>query len=274
MPELPEIETVKKTLSPLLVGQKIADIKIQRADIIKHPIADDFAQRVCGRKIVSLSRRGKYLCIHLDDGQMLVAHLRMTGRFICVPASHPLKPHTHVIFVLTNQSQLRFSDTRRFGCLWLLDKDEPDTVTGMQKLGVEPLTTDLTTEYVQSKLGKRRVAVKNGILDQSVIAGLGNIYADETLFTAKIHPERLCNTLSFEEWDAITRAIPPILEKSIENNGTTFSDFLDGEGNEGSNMPFLRAYGRYGQPCMSCGKPMCKTRVGGRGTCFCACCQK
>ncbi len=274
MPELPEIETIKRTLTPLLSGRCITNVALLRGDVIKHPTPEAFAQRIVGHFISELGRRGKYLLLYLDDGATMAAHLRMTGRLLCTPAAHPCLPHTHVVMDLDNGQQLRFADTRRFGCLWLIDKDEPDDFTGMAKLGVEPLSSEFSAEYLMEKLSKRKVAVKAGLLDQHVLAGLGNIYADETLFAAAVQPQRLCSSLSESEWRAIAAAIPPILESSIANNGTTFHDFLDGTGKEGENMPHLMAYGRAGQACENCGTLMLKTRVGGRGTCYCPNCQK
>lgn len=277
MPELPEIETVKRTLAPLLCGRVISEAALLRPEVIRHPLAADFAARLRGCRIMALARRGKYLLTELSSAagaQTLVAHLRMTGRLLCTPGDHPLKPHTHVIFRLDNDMELRFSDTRRFGGLWLLAAGEPDTFTGMARLGVEPLGASFSAAYLKNKLGRRRVAVKCALLDQSVVAGLGNIYVDETLFRARIHPARLCCTLADAEWQAVADAVPPVLEAAIANNGTTFHDFLDGEGREGQNMPLLDAYGRAGQPCRRCGARMEKTRINGRGTCFCPNCQQ
>lgn len=273
MPELPEIETVKRTLAPLLIGRRIMQVELLRGEVIKHPAPQEFAAALAGRCIESLGRRGKYLLLKLDNGATLAAHLRMTGRFLCAPPEHPRQPHTHVVLHLDNGMELRFSDVRRFGCLWLIAADEEDDFTGMSRLGAEPLTEDFSADYLQQKLGKRKVAIKNGILDQHVIAGLGNIYADETLFRCGVHPLRLCNSLSNAEWQRLAEIIPDVLLASIANNGTTFSDFLDGEGREGQNMPHLFAYGRVGQPCKTCGSLMQKIRIGGRGTCFCPQCQ-
>ena len=274
MPELPEVETVVRTLRPNLIGREITRVEVRHEDVIRYPGVEAFIDRLQGRTIAELDRRGKYICITLDDGQLLSAHLRMTGRLLYADPKQELLPHTHVIMMLSGGGQLRYADVRRFGGFWLLAKSEEDTVTGMQHLGVEPLSPEFNAEYLITRLGGRACPVKNGILDQSVIAGLGNIYADETLFAARVRPDRLCRSLTEAEWRSIAEAIPPILEASIANRGTTFSDFLDGTGREGDNVAFLKAYGRYGQPCKDCGAVMEKTRIGGRGTCFCPCCQK
>lgn len=274
MPELPEIETVCRTLAPHLCGRRLETVTIYHPDAVKYPCPEAFISGVAGHTVSSLGRRGKYLLISLEHGATLIAHLRMTGRLLCTPAAYERKPHTHLVFALDNGQELRFSDTRRFGGFWLLASGEEDRVSGMHKLGVEPLAPAFCADYLCDKLGKRRSAIKCGILDQQVLAGLGNIYADEALFAAGIHPARLCNSLTAAEWRALARVIPPVLEAAIVNNGTTFSDYLDGEGREGRNMPFLQAYGRAGHSCRRCGATMEKTRIGGRGTCFCPACQK
>lgn len=275
MPELPEVETVVRSLRPKLQGRTVEKVRILHEDVIHHP-ADTkaFARRLQGRQVTELSRRGKYICVTLDDGQLLAAHLRMTGRLLCVPPERELLPHTHVVMDLSGGEELRYADVRRFGGFWLLEKGEPDNVTGMSRLGPEPFSPDFSAEYLRARLGRRSCPVKNGILDQSVLAGLGNIYADETLFAAGVRPDRLCRSLTEAEWERIAAAIPPILESAIAHNGTTFSDFLDGEGREGENAGFLQAYGRYGKPCLRCGAVMERTRIGGRGTCFCPDCQR
>lgn len=277
MPELPEVETVRRTLAPLLTGRQILSVSALRPGVIHHPLPVDFCARLAGCRIEGLMRRGKFLLLRLVSaagGQLLVVHLRMTGRLLCTPATYPQKPHTHVIFHLDQNMELRFSDTRRFGGLWLLADGETDTCTGMQKLGVEPLSAELCAGFLQQRLGRRRSTIKSGLLDQSVIAGLGNIYADETLYRAQIHPQQPCCTLQEKEWQVLAGAIPEVLQAAIANNGTTFHDFLDGEGREGQNMPFLQAYGRAGEPCRRCGAQMVKIRLQGRGTCFCPNCQR
>jgi len=274
MPELPEIETVKRTLTPLLSGRRINGLDVRRADVIKHPDAAAFISGVSAHRVTGLSRRGKYLCLHLDNGAMLAAHLRMTGRLVSAAPGDPCRPHTHVIFHMDDGRELRFSDVRRFGCLWLIASGEADDFTGMGKLGLEPLTEDFCAAYLEERLSQRRLAVKQGILDQAVVAGLGNIYADEALFAAALRPERPCSSLSRAEWRALAAAIPPVLEQAIEHNGTTFSDYLDGKGRAGENQRFLKVYQCGGRTCLRCGAVIVKTRVGGRGTCYCPECQK
>ncbi|MBQ6808815.1 MAG: bifunctional DNA-formamidopyrimidine glycosylase/DNA-(apurinic or apyrimidinic site) lyase [Firmicutes bacterium] len=273
MPELPEIENLKRSLEPYLPGQRIQSVEVRRSEVIKHPDADSFVRDLCGKQIKSLSRRGKYLRIHMEDGSMLVAHLRMTGRLLYSEPEQAELPHTHLCFQLEN-GLLRYSDVRRFGCLWLIAPWEDDDFTGMAKLGPEPLEEGFSAACLMQRLSSRKTSIKQGILDQGVIAGLGNIYADEALFEAGILPQRLCSSLRPEEWQTLAAAIPPILNSAIQHRGTSFSDYLDGEGRKGENQMFLMAYQRGGEPCLRCGARMEKTRVAGRGTCFCPRCQK
>ena len=274
MPELPEIETIKRTLTPLLLGRRILAVKLIKPVVAAYPAPEIFAARLEGATVDNLGRRGKYLLCYLDSGDTLIAHLRMTGRFLYTPAGHPLKPHTHVVFALDNGSELRFSDVRRFGRLWLIPAGEQDTVSGIQKLGPEPLSEACSAAYYRDRLAGRRISIKQGLLDQSVVAGLGNIYVDEALFQAGLHPQRPVGEVSEEKWQALAQAIPHILQKAIENNGTTFRDYLDGEGNAGRNLPHLNAYGRANQPCLKCGTTMERLVVAGRGTTFCPRCQQ
>ena len=274
MPELPEVETLKRSLEAALIGQRIQAIQIKRADLIKRPDAESFARTLSGKQIVALGRRGKFLLIHIEDGAKLVVHLRMTGRLVCSDPEQPELPHTHLCFELENGRVLRYSDTRRFGCLWLVAPGEEDDFTGLAKLGREPLDAAFSGDYLWESLAKRRIKVKQGLLDQSVIAGLGNIYVDEALYQAGVRPDRLCTDISTEEWQSLAEAIPPILNSSIQHRGTSFSDYLDGEGKKGDNLAFLKAYQREGQPCERCGTLLEKIRVGGRGSCFCPKCQK
>ncbi|MDO4733046.1 MAG: bifunctional DNA-formamidopyrimidine glycosylase/DNA-(apurinic or apyrimidinic site) lyase [Bacillota bacterium] len=274
MPELPEIENLKRSLEGHLRGQRICSVELRRLDLVKHPEADSFRQDLCGKRIESLSRRGKFLLIHMEDGCRLVFHLRMSGRLVCADPAEAELPHTHLCFRLENGKILRYSDVRRFGCIWLLAPWEEDHFTGMERLGPDALASGLSGAYLQERLCGRRISVKQALLDQHVLAGLGNIYVDEVLFQAGIRPDRFCKTLQSEDWQRIAASIPPILESAILHRGTSFSDYLDGEGKQGENQNFLKAYQRGGELCCRCGTVMEKIRVAGRGSCFCPQCQK
>ena len=178
MPELPEVETIKRVLEPQIKGLKIMNITVEKPEVISRPTADEFCNLLIGQQISSVSRRGKFLIIHTDGRDNIILHLRMTGCLLVTPTDYPQEKHTHVIFHLDNGTELRFSDTRRFGRFWLIRKDEADTYSGIDKLGLEPFDDSLTGAYLQSRLGKRKKTVKERLLDQSIVAGIGNIYSD------------------------------------------------------------------------------------------------
>ena len=274
MPELPEIETIKRTLEPKLIGQRILSLDVRRPDVLKHPGPSEFIQAVTGQQVECLSRRGKYLRIHMHSDSLLVVHLRMTGRLICLAPSVEENVHTHVIFHLDSGDELRFSDVRRFGGLWFLQPGELDTYTGMSKLGPEPFGEEFSSEYLLAAIHRRRCSIKQILLDQTVVAGLGNIYCDEVLFSAGIRPDRSGHTLTLEECSTLVESVRQVLTEAIQHRGTTFSDFLDGNGQAGENYPFLLAYQHGGHPCPRCGTIMEKVRIGGRSTCFCPACQR
>lgn len=185
MPELPEVETIRQVLEPQIKGLTITTVTVNRTEVIGHPTAEGFCQALTGQTINTLTRRGKFLSVLLDSGDYFVLHLRMTGCLLLTLADYPTEKHTHIVFHLSSGDELRFSDTRRFGRFWLFRKGESDTYSGMDKLGLEPFDNGLTAGYLQQHFGKRKKAIKECLLDQSVIAGIGNIYSDEILFDAK-----------------------------------------------------------------------------------------
>lgn len=274
MPELPEVETIKQVIEPQIRGLTIEQVTIRRPEVIAHPAASDFRTQVTGRSFTKADRRGKFLILCLNSGDNLVLHLRMTGCLLVTPADHPEEKHTHLVFHLSGGKELRFSDTRRFGRFWLLRQGETDTCTGMNKLGIEPFASDLTGEYLSAHLGKRKRAIKTCLLDQNVIAGIGNIYADEILFTARIHPQRLSDTLTTEEWHRLASVIPERLSFFIEKNKISPEDYLATKGQDYRNTPFLQIYGHGGEPCPVCGETLCRTVIGGRSSVYCPACQK
>lgn len=274
MPELPEIETIKRVVGPQVTGRTIADAIVTRPEVIAHPAADAFRRSVRGRSITGMFRRGKFLGMALDDGSRILLHLRMTGCLLAAPPDFPAERHTHVVFRLSGGAELRFSDTRRFGRLWLVQSGETDTYSGIGRLGLEPFDERLTARYLQSLLGKRKKAVKECLLDQSMVAGIGNIYSDEILFAARIHPARPANTLTAEEWERLAAAIPERLSFFIEKNTITPEDYLKTKGQDYRNTPFLQAYGHAGEPCPNCGESLRRMVIGGRGCVYCPHCQK
>lgn len=273
MPELPEVETVRRSLKPLLNKKQIERVEIYQPVVVAHPSAAAFREGLLGRRIVGFDRRGKYLILWLEREGRLVVHLRMTGRLLYTNREEPVAKHTHLIFFFADGQQLRYCDTRRFGRLWLLEKGEEDVYTGMAKLGPEPFAPPFGAAYLCNTLRNRRITIKQALLDQSVVAGLGNIYTDESLFVARIHPARPMDTLRLEEWEALADAIPRVLASSIENRGTSFRDYMDSLGRRGENLAHLYVYAQKGKPCKICGQPVERTVLAGRSTFYCPHCQ-
>jgi len=274
MPELPEVETVRRILEPQLAGRRIENVQINHSKIIAYPEAGAFAQRLTGQTVTKLSRRGKYLTLQLAAGDRLRLHLRMTGQLLVMPAEEPVEKHTHLILSLSDGNQLRYIDVRRFGRFWLFGKEETDRLSGQEKLGPEPSDPALTAAYLQSKLGKRKAAVKEMLLDQTIVAGIGNIYADEILFAAGIYPAAPCCELADADWERLAGEIPQMIAWGIDRNRTTPEEYLRGKGREYRNIPDLRVYGRAGQPCRVCQSTIGKLTLGGRSSCYCPHCQQ
>lgn len=274
MPELPEVETVRRTLEKKLVGLSIEGVEMHLPKIVRQPPPEEFSHLLKGRKILRLGRRGKYLLLHLAGNLSLVIHLRMTGRLVVTAPDTPLDKHTHAVFDLSNGDQLRFTDIRQFGRIWLAPTHELDQISGFKDLGVEPLSENFTREFMKKELRRRRTRLKPLLLDQSFIAGLGNIYVDEALHRARLHPERLAAGLNPREITHLYQSIREVLTEGINNRGTSFRDYVDGDGRPGNYQERLRVYGREGKPCAKCGKPIIRIKVGGRSSYFCPCCQK
>ena len=275
MPELPEIEAIKRVIEPQIKGFAVQRITVNRPEVVAHPSsADEFCTRITGQFFTEIDRRGKFLILCLSSGDKVVLHLRMTGCLLVTPADYPEEKHTHLVFHLSGGRELRFSDTRRFGRFWLLRQGEADTYTGMEKLGAEPFEPGFSGEYLSTHLGKRKKAIKECLLDQNVIAGIGNIYSDEILFASCIHPERPANTLTTEEWDRLASVIPERLAFFVEKNKTTPEEYLAAKGQDYRNTPFLQVYGHEGEPCPICGTALCRITIGGRSSVYCPVCQK
>ena len=274
MPELPEVETIRRIIGPQISGRSITSLEIHNPQIIAFPDADTFSSSLVGCSFTGMSRRGKFLIFHLDNGSRLVLHLRMTGQLLVTPADHQEEKHTHLKAELSDGKQIRYIDVRRFGRFWLLSNDEADTVTGMDKLGIEPDNALLTVNFLIEKLNKRKKAIKEMLHDQTIIAGIGNIYSDEILHAAGIYPEKSCNALTNAEWKRLAEQIPKVIAWAIEANEITPEDYLAGKGKEYRNTPFLKAYGHNGKPCEICGTLFEKLTVGGRSSCYCPKCQK
>ncbi|HXN57378.1 MAG TPA: bifunctional DNA-formamidopyrimidine glycosylase/DNA-(apurinic or apyrimidinic site) lyase [Candidatus Angelobacter sp.] len=281
MPELPEVETIVRDLRPQLAGRRIESVHLTRDPairkrLVRYPTATKFVRSLRGRTIRSVERRGKYLVMPLDkDGERLVVHLGMTGHLrVWEPEEAPVK-HTHLRVLLDSGLELRYDDPRQFGRLLLGTQEE--LVAGHAfpaKLGPEPIHGDLTETEFDKIVKSRRRPIKSALLDQSFLAGVGNIYADEACFRAGIRPSRWTHRLTARERRALYSAIQEVLENSIAARGSSIINYVDAFGVRGGNQEKLLVYGRRGEPCVKCGTPLQGTRLAGRGTVYCRKCQR
>jgi formamidopyrimidine-DNA glycosylase len=273
VPELPEVETVRRGLVTSLVGQKIAGVEVLRPQSIGFPLSAGFEQSLLSHSVTDVSRRGKYLLIHLDRGAYLGVHLRMSGRLLVVAPEQPLGPHVRVRIFL-DQLELRFEDMRVFGRLWYVPQGEAieTVITGLQHLGPEPLD-NFSGKDLSDRLKKRTQPIKTALLDQGVVAGIGNIYADESLFGANINPLRPAQSLTLAELDTLTAVIQSTLSRAIALGGSTLRDYTDSRGVNGNYQEEAWVYARRGAPCRVCGTPVERIRLAGRSTHFCPLCQ-
>lgn len=274
MPEMPEIETIRRSLDKHIRGKKITDIEILLPRQIQYIESDAFIERVLHTSIDALERVGKYLLLQLSNEIALVFHLRMTGQLVyvakgAVDATH----HNRVIFHLADGSKLVFSDTRTFGTIYAMRKDELSMIKGLAEMGPEPLSAAFSLEYLAKAASGKKTLIKSFLLDQRKIGGLGNIYVDEALFLAGVHPQRQAGSLTEAELEKLHEAVNKVIADGIADGGTTFRDYRDGDGNKGSHQEKLYVYGRDGEACRICGAKLKKTKVGGRGTRFCPKCQ-
>ncbi|MFC5702334.1 DNA-formamidopyrimidine glycosylase [Cohnella faecalis] len=274
MPELPEVETVRRTLNQLISGKTIRSVTVTLPRILQQP--DDpaaFAAMLEGCTFQSVERRGKFLRLLLD-GIVLISHLRMEGRFGVYPGDEPVEKHTHVIFHFTDGTELRYKDVRQFGTMHLFAPGEEFKRPPLNKLGIEPLDESFSLESFQRALGKRTTKIKPLLLNQEVIVGLGNIYVDEALHSAGVHPERTADSLKVAEKEKLFHSIVRTLSSAVEAGGSSIKSYVNGQGEMGMFQHSLLAYGRTGEPCGICGTPIRKSVVGGRGTHTCPKCQR
>ena len=270
MPELPEVETIARELRPHVEGRTILDAHVDWARIIARPEEDveRFCAGVRGRRITCVWRRAKFVVMDLDDGRHIVVHLRMSGRLVLSPNGLP--QHLRVLFELSGNGQLFFYCQRKFGRVWLVD--DLDGVLG--ELGPEPLSEAFTVERFQDMMAPRRGMIKPLLLNQRFLAGLGNIYVDESLFLAGLHPRRTADTLSPQDVERLHGAIRHVLSHALVHHGTSFDGiFVRPQGEQGRQQEGLCVYGQVGEPCVRCGTPIERDVVGGRGTHFCPRCQ-
>jgi formamidopyrimidine-DNA glycosylase len=266
MPELPEVETIKNELLPHVLGRKINSVDIFWEKMVRQPSVTEFRSRVIGRGITGLSRRGKYLFFHLGSGDVLVMHMKMTGSLLVDPTDHRF---TRAILHLDNGVAIHFWDPRKFGVMWL-DKDET-AVEAM--LGPEPLGDDFTSEVLAGLLRQRTAPIKPVLLDQSIIAGIGNMYADEALFEAKIHPLKPAGKLSGDDIERLHDAIRHVLRKALKKKGASVRNYIRPDGSPGTAHDEFNVAHGVGKNCPRCGTSIQRIVVRGRGTYLCPKCQ-
>ncbi|MBI5555612.1 MAG: DNA-formamidopyrimidine glycosylase [Elusimicrobia bacterium] len=273
MPELPEVETVKRALSKTILGQKILNVKSNFEKIVASPDFKTFQKNINGKKIESLSRRGKFLLFHLSGGRTMISHLRMTGHWLIYPRLKEDK-FMHLIFPLSGGQTMVYADIRKFGRVWLIDSKDIGRFESVLKLGPEPLGDDFVFAEFNRKLAKNKSKIKVILLSQRLVAGLGNIYVDEVLHAARVRPQRSAHRLKTAEKKRIFEAIRRIIAKAIKFRGTTVVNFTTPEGKGGDFQKQLKVYGKKGNKCPRCKGEIKRIVLGGRGTHYCPKCQR
>ncbi len=273
MPELPEVETIRRYLADVITAKMIIKVDILLARQIKWPQPEGFRSMAIGHSIEAVKRRGKYLLLELDNNNKLIFHLRMTGRLVYAPDGNNNDTYARVILHFADGSALVYGDTRTLGAIYALKNDEIWRIHALNAMGPEPLTADFSADYLYNTAQKRKTAIKSFLLNQEIIGGIGNIYADEALFLAKIFPKRPANSLTKKECEQLYQAVNEVIAAGIRDGGTSFRDYKNGEGKKGAHQNKLLVYGRTGKPCTSCQTPIVKITVGGRGTHYCPRCQ-
>lgn len=271
MPELPEVETTRRGISPHIHQQTVKEVRISNHQL-RWPIPDDMPELIVGQKIQDIQRRGKYLLITFKHGTALW-HLGMSGSLRIVDAQTGIGKHDHVDWIFSKETVLRFNDPRRFGAL--LWTDQPiDEHPLLSHLGPEPLSENFCGNYLYKKSRKKSIAIKSFIMDAKIVVGVGNIYANEALFASGIHPLKSCAKVSANKYIVLAENIKRILNKAIKQGGTTLRDFVGGDGKPGYFAQELFVYGRGGQACKTCGKKLTEKRLAQRTTVYCTACQK
>lgn len=279
MPELPEVEVLKRSLEPHLVGRIVRSVEVRNARL-REPVRPKLLHRHCsGRRILGLRRRSKYLIVDFEGGHSLVVHLGMSGRLTLAGATEAPELHEHVSFLLGPRGRsrrsetLRFRDPRRFGLVFSLETEALDRDRHFAHLGVEPLSKAFSGPLLAGRAVGRRAPIKSFLMDARHVVGVGNIYVCEALFRGRIHPFRAAGRIGSARWDGLARAIVEVLESAIEQGGTTLNDFSDGEGNPGYFRVALSVYGREGEPCRHCRRPIRRKVLSNRSTFYCPGCQ-
>ena len=273
MPELPEVETVKETLKLKLLNRTIKDVDILYKGIIEYPEVPIFTKNIKNQKVLNLSRKGKWIIIELNN-YYLLSHLRMEGKYFFKTNNDKILKHEHVIFKLDNNTELRYMDVRKFGKMWLIEKDKINDIGPLKELGLEPWDKELTPKYLKNKFKNKKLPIKTLLLDQSIITGIGNIYANEILFMSKINPLDTQDKLTTKDLQNIIDNTKLELESAIKKGGTTIRSYTSVDGVHGLFQQELYVHGKENNKCPNCKSNILKIKVGGRGTYYCPKCQK
>lgn len=270
MPELPEVETTRRGIAPHLIGRRVMGVLV-RESRLRWPVSDDLGQGLTGAEILDVTRRGKYLFVVTARGRVMI-HLGMSGSLRLVTGATTLRLHDHVDFRLDDEKILRFHDPRRFGSIFWLSGDSEHSLTS--SLGPEPLTGAFSARYLYQASRGKKVAVKTFLMNSQVVVGVGNIYANESLYLAGIRPDRAAGKISLGRYEALVERVKQVLSSAIDAGGTTLRDFIREDGSPGYFKQSLNVYGRGGEPCPACGRALMETRLGQRTTVFCRRCQR
>jgi formamidopyrimidine-DNA glycosylase len=269
MPELPEVETLRRGLAATLEGRTVRDVRVYERRL-RRPLAPSFARALKGRRIVTVGRRAKYLVVALDDASAWLVHFGMTGTLVVLPTAAPRRKHTHVVITLDDGRTVHFNDPRRFG---LMRVGDPETLAELAGLGVEPLEAAFSADLLHAAARRGRRAVKSLLMDQRVVVGIGNIYANEILFTAGVRPGRKTSRLSREAAARVVEATGAILAEALAARGSSISDYRDERGEPGAFQDRFRVYERAGAPCLRCATPIRRQVIVGRSAFYCPRCQ-
>ena len=272
MPELPEVETVKETLKQKLIGKKILRATIYHDNIIEYPTVSEFCKQIQNQQICNMDRYGKWLIFELDN-YFLLSHLRMEGKYFFRTNLDIRNKHEHIVFTLDDM-ELRYMDVRKFGKMWLIKKEDIKNTGPLIEMGLEPWDSNLSLEYLKDKFKSKKLPIKTVLLDQSIIVGIGNIYANEILYLCGINPLKKASLVSDTEIDDIIKYTKDVLEKAIEAGGTTIRSYSSVDGVHGLFQRELYVHSKEGEKCGKCNSLIEKIKVGGRGTYYCPNCQK
>ncbi len=274
MPELPEVETICRGLALSAAGAEITGVRLSNLRL-RRDYPDSFAERIVGKKITSISRRAKYVIVHLNNGSpILIFHLGMSGKLLLRSPEAVSSKHDHVILTLNNGIELALNDPRRFGMVALFNSEQEMLAdAAFSNLGLEPFDKKFTAAVLHTELKKRKTAVKVALMDQAMVVGVGNIYASEALYRCRIHPSRPANSIDGSESEKILKAVRDVLREAIESGGSTLRDYANANGETGYFQHNFAVYGRGGKPCRTCGADIMMMRMGGRSTFYCISCQ-